>query len=115
MQRDIHFKGTLQFRSKEALEQAVAAARMQLDDDDVTDPSLASLRTMVARGTKLSVDIKLPRSADVRFAAAAMFEALAEHAVDGAVEVYDDTGPRRDGRVISAGVPIDVFPSGSDD
>ena len=100
--RGIHFKGTLRYESREVLDRAVVAAHAQLEDEEVTDPSLASLRALIARGTRLSIDVRLPGGPEVRFAAAAMLQVLASHAVDGAIEARD--GDRS----------VDVFVSGDD-
>jgi hypothetical protein len=103
MRDRIHFKGTLRYESRELLDRAVVAAHAQLEDEDATDPSLASLRTLVARGNRLSIDVRLPGAPDVRFAAAAMLEILAAHAADGSIEARD--GDRA----------VDVFAPGGDD
>jgi hypothetical protein len=100
--RGIHFKGTLRYESRERLERAVVAAHAQLEDEEVTDPSLASLRALTGQGTRLSIDVRLPGGPEVRFAAAAVLGVLASHAVDGAIEARD--GDRA----------VDVFVSGDD-
>ena len=101
--RAIHFRGTYRYASRDALERALAAARTQLDEEEVPEPSLTSLRSFASQGTKLRVDVVLPAAIEVRFAAAAVFEALAERAIEGAVEA------------VHAGVPVDLFPSGTED
>jgi len=99
----IRFHGTYRYDSPESLERALAAARSQLDDEDVTDPALGSLRTFIKAGSVLRVDVELPSGVDVRFAAAGVFQALALDAVEGAVEARDLLGH------------VDFFPSGGDD
>jgi hypothetical protein len=104
MQRhQIRFHGTYRYSSQAALDHALAAARLQLADEDFSDPELASLRWLLRRGSILTIDVTLPAAADVRFAAATLFETLAQDAVEGAVDALH--GPDR----------IDSFPSGGDD
>lgn len=99
----IHFHGSYRYASRESLAEAVAAARRHLEDDELDDPALATLRGFVSHGTRLVVDVVLPAAIDVRFAAAAVIETLAERAVDGSVEARH------------AGRQIDQFPWGTDD
>ena len=98
----IRFRGTYRYRSSAELDRVVAAARAQLDEEDVTDPVLLGPRWLVKQGVVLTVDVLLPAAADVRFAAATLFETLAERAIEGAI----DADVR--GRL------IDSFPSGGD-
>jgi hypothetical protein len=99
----IRFHGNYRYDSEAALARAMAAARARLDDEEVTDPSLASLRCFICSGTSLRVDVLLPAVAEVRFAAADVFQTLAADAVEGAVEA-------------SHGMDhVDFFPSGGDD
>jgi len=99
----IRFHGTYRYDSHESLERAIRAARTQLDEEDVTDPSLASLRSFIKHGTTLRVDVTLPCAADVRFAAAGVFQTLAQGAIEGAVEARNGNDH------------VDFFPSGGDD
>jgi len=99
----IRFHGTYRYDSKDSLERAIAAVRAQLDDEDVMDPSLASLRCFVRNGTILDVDVSLPAAADIRFVAAGVFQTLAQDAIEGAVEARHGNDH------------VDFFPSGGDD
>ncbi len=81
----------------------MAIARAQLDDEELTDPAFASLQALVKHGTSLHVDVTLPAIAEIRFAAANMFQALARDAVAGGVEATH--GERH----------VDFYPSGHDD
>jgi hypothetical protein len=103
MRDGIRFSGSYRYGSREDLERAIAEARRALDEEDLTDPARQSLRNFASRGTELLVDVTVPGGADVRFAAAATFQALAGGAVGGVVEA-------RRGVTV-----IDVFPSGNDD
>ncbi|MEJ7597253.1 MAG: hypothetical protein WKG01_05020 [Kofleriaceae bacterium] len=99
----IHFHGSYRYDSREALDRALAAARLFLDEDDVPDPALTSLRSFVRTETSVTVDIVLPPAADARFAAAAVFHELAREAIGGAIEARQN------------GQRIDLFVSGEDD
>jgi hypothetical protein len=106
MQRELlHFRGAFSYDSQDALERALADARAQLDEED--HPALASFRAMISSGirsgTKLIVDLVMPAVVEVRFAAAAIVQALAVPAIAGGVEAFVGT------RV------VDFFPSGGDD
>ena len=103
MRDGIRFHGSYHYDSREDLERAVAEARRALDEEDLTDPARSSLRSFASRGNHLVVDVTVPGGADVRFAAAATFQALAGGAAAGLVEA------RRGATV------VDVFPSGADD
>lgn len=103
MARAIRFHGTYRYASRSVLAAALGAARQRLDDEDEHDPALLALGGMSSDGTELSVDVVLPAAMHLRFAAAAVFEILAEHAVAGTVSVCD--GARA----------IDEFPCGVDD
>jgi len=85
----IRFHGSYRYPSRHALERAVASARAQLDEDDDGDRAAAALRTLVAYGSVLDIDVVLPAAADTRFAAADMFLTLARDAIAGAVEAHD--------------------------
>ncbi|MBX3156380.1 MAG: hypothetical protein KF773_10305 [Deltaproteobacteria bacterium] len=99
----IHFQGSYRYGSREELERAIAEARLALDDEDLTDSAATSLRSFASRGNEVVVDITVPGGPDVRFAAAAMFQALAVQAITGVVEA------RR------GATALDVFPCGVDD
>jgi methyl coenzyme M reductase gamma subunit len=99
----IRFHGTYRYDSQEALEAALSSARAQLEDEEVADPAMASLRSFSRHGTSLRIDVLLPAIAEIRFAASDVFQTLARDAVEGAVEA-------------SAGTHhVDFFPSGGDD
>jgi hypothetical protein len=104
MTRDaIHFQGKYMYGSREQLQRAIAAARSALDEEDLTDSTAKSLRSFASHGNELVVDVTVPGAPDVRFAAAAVFQALAGQAVGGLVEA------RR------GAMALDVFPCGVDD
>jgi hypothetical protein len=103
MRDGIRFHGSYRYNSRENLERAIADARRALDEEDLTDSAIHSLRSIASRGTELVVDMTLPGAPEVRFAAAAMFQTLAGQAVGGIVEA-------RRGMT-----SVDVFPSGADD
>ncbi|HEX3760784.1 MAG TPA: hypothetical protein VHW23_18850 [Kofleriaceae bacterium] len=100
MQDVVHFHGTYRYATRENLEHAIASARAVLADDDSSDGAAAWMRCFVTRGTVLTVNLT---SRVDRSSAAAVFDTLAETAVEGAVEA----------RLGEAAV--DVFPSGDDD
>jgi hypothetical protein len=97
----LHFRGAFSYDSADSLERALADAKAQLDEED--HPALASFRNLVRSGTRLIVDLVMPAIAEVRFAAAAIVQALATPAIAGGVEAFVGT------RV------VDFFPSGGDD
>lgn len=99
----IHFHGSYRYHSRDALDRAITAARLHLDDDDLADPVLQSLRSFIRTDTSVTIDIVLPAAADARFAAAAVFDALAREAVEGAVEARQN------------GDRLDLFAPGDDD
>jgi hypothetical protein len=96
MQDVVHFHGTYRYASRESLEHAIASARAVLADDEAGEDA-AWMRCFVTRGTVLTVNLT---SRVDRFCAAAVFDTLAETAVEGAVE----------GRL--GDVCFDLFPSG---
>jgi len=103
MQDVVHFHGTYRYATRENLEHAIASARAVLvadDDSSDGDGDAAWMRCFVTRGTVLTVNLT---SRVDRFSAAAVFDTLAETAVEGAVEAR------------LAGAEVDVFPSGDDD
>jgi hypothetical protein len=79
-------RGTLRYTSTAARDHALAAARVQLDDDD----DGTWLGGLVAHGRTLRVDSALPADS---FGAAAVLETLAREAIDGVVEISRDDGP----------------------
>jgi hypothetical protein len=96
MQDVVHFHGTYRYATRENLELAIASARAVLADDDA---DAAWMRCFVTRGTVLTVNLT---SRVDRFSAAAVFDTLAETAVEGAVEArlgdaHVDLFPSRDG------------------
>lgn len=99
----IRFHGSYRYDSHAALERALTSAHAQLDDEDVGEAALASMRCLVKQGTSLRIDVLLPAIAEVRFAASDLFQTLARDAVEGAVEASH--GDRH----------VDFFPSGGDD
>ena len=104
MQDVVHFHGTYRYATRENLEQAIASARAVLaeedDGDGDGDADAAWMRCFVTRGTVLTVNLT---SRIDRNSAAAVFDTLAETAVEGAVEA----------RVGDA--EIDRFTPGDDD
>jgi hypothetical protein len=100
MQDVVHFQGTYRYATRESLEHAMSSARAVLAEQDAPELDAAWLRCFVTRGTVLTVNLT---SRVDRFSAAAVFDTLAEAAVEGAVEAR--LGERH----------IDFFPSGRDD
>jgi hypothetical protein len=104
MQDVVHFHGTYRYATRENLEHAVSSARATLADEDGAEVDAAvdavSMRCFVTRGTVLTVNLT---SRIDRFSAAAVFDALAETAIEGAVEAR--LGDSQ----------IDLFPSGEHD
>jgi hypothetical protein len=100
MQDVVHFHGTYRYATRENLEQAIASARAVLADEDDGDAIAAWMRCFVTRGTVLTVNLT---SRVDRNAAAAVFDTLAETAVEGAVEA----------RIGDA--EVDLFASGDSD
>jgi hypothetical protein len=97
MQDVVHFHGTYRYATRENLEHAIASARAVLADED-TESDAAWMRCFVTRGTVLTVNLT---SRVDRFHAAAVFDMLAETAVEGAVEArlgdaHVDLFPSRD-------------------
>ena len=95
----VHFHGTYRYATRENLEHAISSARAVLADDDASELDAAWMRCFVTRGTTLTVNLT---SRVDRFCAAAVFDRLAESAIEGAVEAR--VGDRH----------IDYFPSGRD-
>jgi hypothetical protein len=99
MQDVVHFHGTYRYATRENLEHAIASARAVLADDEHGDGDgdAAWMRCFVTRGTVLTVNLT---SRIDRNSAAAVFDTLAETAVEGAVEA----------RI--GGTEVDLFTSG---
>ncbi len=76
------------------LEDALAAARALIDDDELADLEPDWLRSFVRSGNTLRVTALLPLEAD-RYLAAAVLEVLATPAIEGVVEASRD-GKRLD-------------------
>jgi len=100
MQDVVHFHGTYRYATRDNLEHAISAARAVLTDDDAIELERAWMRCFVTRGTVLTVNLT---SRVDRFCAAAVFDTLAETAIEGAVEAR--LGNQH----------IDFFPSGPSD
>jgi len=83
MQDVVHFHGTYRYATRENLEHAISSARAVLADDDASEIEAAWMRCFVTRGTVLTVNLT---SRVDRFSAAAVFDRLAESAIEGAVE-----------------------------
>ena len=98
----IRFHGSYRYATPEALQRALEAARRWLDEEELYDLEGDWLGCFVASGATLRIDTQLPIEAD-RFAAVAVMEALAEHALEGIVEAQ--RGEQR----------LDAFPCGVDD
>jgi hypothetical protein len=96
----VHFHGTYRYATRENLEHAISSARAVLADDDAAEIEAVWLRCFVTRGTVLTINLT---SRVDRFSAAAVFDTLAERAIEGAVEA----------RLGEA--HIDFFPSGGND
>src|SRR6185503_15255109 len=79
----IELRGSYRYATPAALEHALAAARAQLHDDDLDDDWL---RTFTQRGTTLAVHARLDLGDP--FAAANVVQTLAEHAVEGVIDVH---------------------------
>jgi hypothetical protein len=100
MHDDVHFHGTYRYPTRESLEHAISSARAVLADEDASEIEAVWMRCFVTRGTVLTVNLT---SRIDRFSAAAVFDLLAETAIEGAVEA----------RLGDA--HIDYFPSGRRD
>jgi hypothetical protein len=96
MQDVVVFHGTYRYSTREHLELAISSARAVLLDDEAAELEPAWMRCFVTRGTVLTVNLT---SRVDRFSAAAVFDTLAQTAVEGAVEA----------RLGDA--QVDVFPS----
>jgi len=100
MENLVHFHGTYRYATREGLERAISSARAVLADDDASEIEAMWMRCFVTRGTVLTVNLT---SRVDQFSAAAVFDTLAEQAIEGAVDAcIGDTH-------------IDFFPSGGHD
>ncbi len=99
----LRYYGSYRYSDRESLERAVAAAWSQFYEEDLGNPTLASMGRFVKQGDRLHVDLTLPTAADSRFAAAGMLETLARDAIDGVVEARHGTDH------------VDFYCSGDDD
>lgn len=81
----IQYQGRYEYIDSCALEQALAVARAELDDEELAETG-TWLRFFVTHGKQLTVNLTVPANAEHRFVAANMFLALARGAVDGSVE-----------------------------
>jgi hypothetical protein len=79
----VHFHGTYRYANRDNLERAIASARAVLADEDASEIEAAWMRCFVTRGTVLTVNLT---SRVDGFSAAAVFDVLAQAAVEGAVE-----------------------------
>ena len=78
----IELRGSYRYATPADLERALAAARAQLHDDDLDD---AWLHAFTRRGTTLAVNARLDLGDP--FAAAHVVQTLAEHAIEGVIDV----------------------------
>ena len=103
----LRYYGSYRYDSPSVLDRAVIAAWTRFDEEELSHPSIhpsvASMGRFVKTGSQLHVDLTLPTSADVRFAAAEMFDVLAKDAIAGIVEARHGSDH------------VDYFPSGDDD
>lgn len=99
----IRFAGRYRFERRVELDRALGRARDQLELEDELPTPVAWLRGLVVDGATLTVALAIPASAELRFAAAALFEALAQTAVEGLVEGTLD------------GRRVDFYPPGAAD
>lgn len=97
----LHYYGSYRYNSPAELDRAVTAAWSRFDEEDV--PAVARMGQFVKTGSRLHVDLTLPTHADVRFAAAGMFEVLAADAIEGIVQARHGSDH------------LDFFPCGDDD
>jgi hypothetical protein len=99
--RIVELHGSYRYATPEALEAAVVAAMLHVDDED--DQRAAEwLRRLSRRGTRLEVRATLTKDSDP-FVASSILTVLSDHAIEGAVDV------RRGATV------VDCFASGEDD
>ncbi|HEY4243095.1 MAG TPA: hypothetical protein VGM88_24955 [Kofleriaceae bacterium] len=85
----VRYAGTLRFTSPAILAAVLSLAATRLDDDNDDSHRLAWQRGLVPNGATLSVEVAGSPLPSQRFAAAAVLEALAEHAQEGGVEVRE--------------------------
>jgi hypothetical protein len=100
----IRYAGTYRFADREILNRALAAARAHLDDDDdLVGLEGDWMRSFVANGTMLTVNLAVPALAEQRFAAAEIFLVLSLDAIEGNVQAT------------IGGVRVDEFAPGDDE
>ena len=99
MQDVVCFHGTYRYATRESLEHAISSARAVLAEDEAVEGDVAWMRCFVTRGTVLTVNLT---SHVDRFSAAAVFDTLAESAIEGAVEAR------------MGDAQVDLFPSRRD-
>ncbi|MBA3539875.1 MAG: hypothetical protein H0T79_09620 [Deltaproteobacteria bacterium] len=100
----IRYVGSYTFEGRDALDRALATARSQIaEDDELAALEGGWLRCFVMHGSTLTINLAIPAVADLRFAAAEVFEALSRTATGGTVE----------GKIGDA--YVDYYPSGDDD
>lgn len=100
----IRYAGRYRFDGREALDRALAVARDQLDlDDDLATIGSGWMGGFVREGTTVTITLAIPAIAELRLAAAELFENMSQAAVDGLVE----------GTI--GGRYVDYYPSGGED
>ncbi|MBK9033162.1 MAG: hypothetical protein IPL61_18140 [Myxococcales bacterium] len=100
----IRYAGRYRFARRDLLDRALMVAREQIDlEDDLATLGGGWMRCFVMHGTTVTIDLAIPAIAELRFAAAEVFETLSRTAVDGLVE--GKIGERY----------VDYYPSGGDD
>ncbi len=82
MEDVVHFHGTYRYATRESLEHAISSARAVFDEHG-SNSDVAWMRCFITHGTMLTVNLA---SRVDRFCPAAVFDMLAEMAVEGAVE-----------------------------
>lgn len=82
----IEFAGSFRYASQFDLDRALCAAQACLEDDELGDLDRLWLQWLSRRGTVVRVAAVLPPTID-RYVAAAVVGSLAEHAIEGVVDV----------------------------
>lgn len=99
----IRYEGQFRFDRRADLEHALLVAREQLAlEDDLAIHGDGWMRGFVTRGATLAIELAMPATAEVRFAAAELFETMSRAAVGGSVAATID------------GRHVDDYPSGGD-
>jgi len=100
----IRYAGSYRYDHRAALDRALAVAREQIDlEDDLATLGGGWMRCFVMRGTTVTIELAIPAVAELRFAAAEVFENLSRTAIDGLVE----------GKIGEQ--YVDYYPAGADD